>query len=220
MAIPAALGVAAASLAYQAWVPEGDPLTFAIAALTVAGVAVSAWPALRGRNARMNAAAPAALGAVALLAIALIAGSVRSARSDVVSDLRHGPSINESQPRLPEPVIGFFRQHDGAPFPVVLAEAYIGYQLAGEATVYPMALPLERARGEPRNMPVARKRAVNIALQPGTSPAARAAILDRFQVRYLLVNTKTTPTAVAALSADPGLREVFRYGDWAAYARR
>jgi hypothetical protein len=83
MAIPAALGVAAASLAYQAWVPEGDPLTVAIAALTVAGVAVSAWPALRGRNARMNAAAPAALGAVALLAIALIAGSVRSARSDV-----------------------------------------------------------------------------------------------------------------------------------------
>ena len=55
----------------------------------------------------------------------------------MVSDLRHGPSISESQPRLPEPVIGFFRQHDGAPFPVVLAEAYIGYQLAGEATVYP-----------------------------------------------------------------------------------
>ena len=94
MAIPAALGVAVASLGYQAWVPEGDPLTFAIAALTVAGVAVSAWPALRGRNARMNAAAPAALGAVALLAVALIAGSVRSARTDVVSDLRHGPSIS------------------------------------------------------------------------------------------------------------------------------
>jgi hypothetical protein len=117
-------------------------------------------------------------------------------------------------------VIGFFRQRDGAPFPVVLAEAYIGYQLAGEATVYPMALPLERARGEPRNMPVARKRAVNIALEPGTSPAARAAILDRFHVHYLLVNTRTTPRAVAALSADPGLREVFRYGDWAAFARR
>jgi hypothetical protein len=102
----------------------------------------------------------------------------------------------------------------------VLAEAYIGYQLAGEATVYPMALPLERSRGEPRNMPVARKRAVNIALAPGTSPSARAAILDRFHVRYLLVNTSTTPRAVAALSADPGLHEVFRYGDWSAFARR
>jgi hypothetical protein len=219
MAVPVALAVAVASLGYQAYVPEGDPLTFAIAALTVAGVAVSAWPALRGRNARVNAAAPAALGAVVLLAAALIAGSVRAQRTEVVSDLRHGPGVSVVQPRLPEPVIGFFRQHDGAPFPVVLAEAYIGYQLAGEATVYPMALPLERARGEPRNMPVARKRAVNIALEPGTSPAARAAILDRFQVRYLLVNTKTTPRAVAALSADPGLREVFRYGDWAAFAR-
>ena len=61
---------------------------------------------------------------------------------------------------------------------------------------------------------------VNIALEPGTWPAARAAILDRFHVRYLLVNTKTTPRAVAALSADPGLREVFRYGDWAAFAQR
>jgi hypothetical protein len=138
----------------------------------------------------------------------------------VVSNLRHGPAVSAAQPRLPEPVVGFFRQHDGAPFPVVLAESYIDYQLAGEATVYPMALPLERARGEPRNMPVARKRAVNIALAPGTSPSARAAILDRFHVRYLLVNTRTTPRAVAALSADPGLREVFRYGDWAAFSRR
>ena len=67
-------------------------------------------------------------------------------------------------------MIGFFRQHDGAPFPVVLAEAYIGYQLAARPPSTPWRCRWSE-RGEPRNMPVARKRAVNIALQPGTSPA-------------------------------------------------
>jgi hypothetical protein len=168
----------------------------------------------------VNATAQAAPAAVLLLVLALIAGTARAERGQISHDLRHGPATGETLPRLPEAVIAYFREHDQSPFPVVLAESYIGYQLAGEADIYPVAMPLERTRGEPRNAPMARIRAVNIALNAGVSTALRARIFARYHVRFVLVNATTTPRAVAALSADGDLRQVLRDGDWVAFQLR
>ena len=217
-AIPAAVALAVASIAYQVVVPEGWLMTLVITVLTVAGVAVSVWPAIRRRPAQLNAAAPAALGAALLLVVALIAGSVREQRSAIAADLRHGPGLGQQQPRVPDSVIAYFRRHDSAPFPVVLAEAYIGYQLAGVADIYPVALPIERSRGELRNRPRARTRAVNIALH--TSAAARARILASYHARYVVINTDTTHKALPVLAADPNLHQVLHDGSWYVFERR
>lgn len=219
-ALALALALAVASIGYQAVDLEGAVLTAAIAAVTVAAVAAAVALSLRGRPLRVNATAQAAPAVVVVLVLALVAGSARAERSQISHDLRHGPATGETLPRLPGAVIGYFREHDQAPFPVVLAESYIGYQLAGEADVYPVALPLERTRGEPRNAPKARIRAVNIALSAGASAALRARIFASYHVRFVLVNAATTPRAAAALAADGDLQPVLRDGGWVAFQLR
>jgi hypothetical protein len=219
-ALALALLLALASIGYQAFDLEGAVLTAAIAMITVAAVATAVVLSLRGRPLRVNAAAQAAPATVALLVLALMAGTARAERSQISHDLRSGPGTGETLPRLPEAVIGYFRAHDQSPFPVVLAQSYIGYQLAGEADIYPVALPLERTRGEPRNAPKARARAVNIALSGGAPAALRARIFAAYHVRFVLVNAATTPRALAALAADGDLRQVLRDGTWVAFQRR
>jgi hypothetical protein len=220
VALAVALVLALASIGYQAVDLEGAVATAAITAVTVAAVAVGVALSLRGRPLRLNAAAQASPATVVLLVLALVAGTARADHSQISHDLRDGPASGETLPRLPAAVIGYFREHDQAPFPVVLAESYIGYQLAGQADVYPVAMPLDRTLGEPRNAPKARIRAVNIALSAGVSAALRARIFARYHVRFVLVNAATTPQAVAALSADPDLRQVLRDGSWVAFEWR
>jgi hypothetical protein len=198
-------------------VPEGWLLTALVTALTVAGVVIVIVYAVRAWPLRLNVAAGASTGTALLFAVALTAGSVQAEHSQVVHDLRHGVTVVDTLPRVPAPVVSYLRAHDQAPFPVVLAESYIGYQLAGEADVYPLALPLERTRGEPRNAPAARRRAVNIALAPGVSPQLRSRIFDRYNVRYIVVNDDTTPRARAALAGDPGVHPALRSGPWTVY---
>jgi len=189
-----------------------------LAALTVGAVAAGAWIGLR-RLSGGGTVSPAPDWMVVLLAVALAAGSVRAAGSQLVSDLRHGPSVSEPLPRLPAAVIGYFRAHDQGR-PVVLAESYIGYQLAGQADVYPVALPLERARGEARNHPTARRRAVNEALAPGVAPALRHRILDRYRASYVVINRATPPRAQRGLASDPRLQPLLESGSWVVYGVR
>lgn len=219
-ALVLALVLALASIGYQAVDLEGAVATAAITAVTVAAVVVAVVLSLRGRPLRVEVAAPAAPATVVLLVLALIAGTARAERSQISHDLRDGPASGKTLPRLPAAVIGYFREHDQAPFPVVLAESYIGYQLSGQADIYPVAMPLDRTRGEPRNAPRVRIRAVNIALSAGASAAIRARIFASYHVRFVLVNAATTPRAVAALSADVDLQQVLRDGDWVAFQRR
>jgi len=216
-ALATAGGIAIASLLYQAFVPEGWLLTALVTALTVAGVVIVVVYAVRARPLRLNVAAGASTGTAVLFAVALAAGSLRAEHSQVLHDLRHGVTVVDTLPRVSNPVIAYLRAHDQPPFPVVLAESYIGYQLAGEADVYPVALPLERTRGEPRNAPQARQRAVHIALAPGVTPQLRSRIFDRYNVRYIVVNNHTTPQAGAALAGDPRVHEVFSSGAWTVY---
>jgi hypothetical protein len=215
--LAAAAALAVASLGYQAGVPEGTPLTLAIAALTIAAVVTGVAIGIRRLAPGRTDTPVAPVAAVLLLALAVAAGSIRADASRVVSDLRHGPALQTAAlPRIPAPVIAFFRHHDQTR-PVVLAESYIGYQLAGEADVYPVALPLERSRGEARNDPVARRRAVNMALAPGAPNTLRRRILTRYHAGYVLINQTTTPHAAAGLDADPDLRRVLTYRTWIAY---
>jgi hypothetical protein len=217
--VPLAVLLALESIVYQT-TDLGYAATAAIAAITIAGVIVVVVLALRRQPYRVNPASGAALASMVLLTLAVIAGSARAVRSQVAADLRHGPAFDAPPPRLPGSVVAYFRQHDQPPFPVVLADAHIGYQLAGQADIYSVALPLERARGELRNAPNARSRAVNIALSPGASDALRMRIFKLYHVRYVLVNETTTPASVRALSADADLRQVFRNGGWVAFATR
>jgi hypothetical protein len=216
-ALAAGLGIAVASLAYQAVVPEGWLMTALVTGLTIAGVVIVVVYAVRRWPLRLNVVAGAGTGTAVIFALALTAGSVRAEHSQVTHDLRHGVTVPDTLPRVPGPVIAYLRRHDGAPFPVVLAESYIGYQLAGESDVYTVALPLERTRGEPRNAPAARRRAVNIALAPGVSSSLRSRIFDRYRVRYIVVNSDTTPKARAALAGDPAINPVLRAGAWTVY---
>jgi hypothetical protein len=216
-ALATAAGIAAASVAYEAIVPEGWLLTALVTVLTVAGVLIVLVYSIRRWPLRLNVVAGAGTGTALLFAVALTAGSVRAEQSQVIHDLRNGVTVQDTLPRVPAPVVTYLRGHDGAPFPAVLAESYIGYQLAGEADVYPVALPLERTRGEPRNAPGARRRAVNIALAPGVSSALRARIFHRYNVRYIVVNVDTTPKARAALAGDPAVVPVLQHDGWTVY---
>ena len=216
-ALATAAGIAVASLAYQAFVPEGAVLTALVTVLAIAGAVIVVVYAVRGRPYRLNVVAGAGVGTAVLFAAALCAGSVRAEHSQVIHDLRHGLTVVDTLPQVPDPVVAYLRNHDHPAFPVVLAESYIGYQLAGEADIYPVALPLERTRGEPRNAPAARRRGVNIALAPGVSPALRARIFDRYNVRYIVVNSDTTPKAAAALAGDSAVVPVLHTGPWTVY---
>ena len=216
MLIPAAIAIALASLTYGAIDAEGTAATVLVAAIAVAAVAVIAAIAVRRLPVRLHPAAPAAIGAVALMAVGSLAGPVRAERTALTDALRHGPAVERSLPQVPASVIDWCRANDDG-FPVVLAEAYIGYQLAGECDVYPVALPQERTRGEPRNAPAARGRAVNIALSRGATAALRARILQRYHVRYLVTNADTTPHAAQALAGDEHLHAVLRRGPWTVY---
>jgi hypothetical protein len=205
---------------YEAVVPEGAVLTGLVTVSAVVAAVAVIVLAVRARPLRLNAAAGAGVGTATLLSLALVAGSVRADHTAVVNDLRHGVTAPDPMPRAPDAVIAYLRRHDGPPFPVVLAEAYIGYQLAGEADVYPVALPLERTRGELRNAPLARRRAVNLALSSGVTDALRARIIARYHVSFIVVNAGSRPRAPAALAADPRLSLVVASGRWTVYRVR
>jgi hypothetical protein len=211
--LPAAACLMVASVGYQALAPEGTAATVLVCAVALAAAAVIVAIAARRLPVRLNPASPAAAAAVALLAAASLAGTVRANHDYLADTIRDGPALPRALPSVPESVIAWCRDHDDG-FTVVLAEPAIGYQLAGECDVYPLALPQERARGEPRNAPAARARAVNIALRPGASQALRARILDRYGVRYVVVNAATTPRAAEALAGDQRIETVLTDGTW------
>jgi len=214
--LPVAAGLVLASLGYQALAPEGAAATALITAIAVAATVAVVAIAVRRLPVRLNPASPAAMAAVALLAAASLAGSLRADHAYLTDTIENGPALPRSLPSVPAAVVNWCRGHDDG-FPVVLAEPAIGYQLAGECDIYPLALPQERSRGELRNAPAARARSVNIALRPGASRTLRSHILDRYHVGYIVVNTASTPHAAAALAGDPRISPVLQDGDWSVY---
>lgn len=155
---------------------------------------------------------------VLVLLTALLAGLAVDAGDTVADTTVHGPPApTDIRPRLPQPLIQFFRRHDGAPFPVVLAETYAAYELVGEASVYAVALPEIRTRAEPRNQNDTRRLAVGIFFSPTARDAYRLSVVRRYDVRYVMINRSTAPQSAPALASDPDLREVFHVGSWTVY---
>jgi hypothetical protein len=176
------------------------------------------WIAVRARDADPQPVPPPPVVATLLLTAATLAGSIGMNGSAAAHTLRHGAGIGGRTIRLTPELISYFRAHDSG-FPVVLAEPYSSYQLSGEADVYVVALPEVRTRAEPKDRPKVRRDEVGIVLSPNSTTAARNAVLDHYDVRYVLINTRTAERALAPLRADPDLQEVYRSGDWVLFRR-
>jgi hypothetical protein len=216
------LATAAAALAAVAIVFTHAGLDLLELTAITSGVAVAAVLLVCKRWGRST---PAEIGvrsgrpwSVLVLLTALLAGLATDAGDTVADTTVHGPPApTDISPRLPQPLIEFFRRHDGAPFPVVLAEPYAAYELVGEASVYAVALPEVRTRAEPRNQNNTRRLAVGIFFSPAARDVYRRGVVRRYDVRYVLINRSTAPRSGPALASDPDLHEVFRVGSWTVY---
>jgi hypothetical protein len=176
------------------------------------------WIALRARATDPQPVPAPPVLATLLLTAATLAGSVGMNGSAAAHTLRHGTVIGGSTIRLTPGLIAYMRAHD-AGFPVVLAEPYAAYELSGEADVYVVALPEVRTRAEPKDLPKQRRDAVGVVLSPSATTAARNGELRRYDVSYVLINTRSANRALAPLLADPDLHEVYRSGDWVLFRR-
>ena len=107
-------------------------------------------------------------------------------------------------------MIDYLRAHDGAPFPVVLADLRPAYTMSGRASVYVVAVNEGHMRAEPKIDPPRRRADVNRFLDPATSEAVRDEIMRRYDVRYAIV-AEDSPM-LGALRADPELRQVYADG--------
>ena len=157
--------------------------------------------------------------AAALLTAAVLAGSWQYYGHGVWTGIRDGVPqqhlLNQTSPGL----VAFLRTHDSS-FPNVLAPynsspadwfSGIAYQLTGRADVYVVAIAEPHTRAFPRDDPQARRNDVNTFMMPSTPESERDAIMQRYQVDYVVIDLKSTsPATVTALRADPSLHEVYR----------
>jgi hypothetical protein len=215
--VAAAGAIAAASLAVASWDAFWSGwLTVPMVVVGVGAAAILLVRRVQRMEPELRPADPAApLLPVMLLTVSLIAGGLLVHGRSVASTIRHGAAAPEMNHRLTPGLIAFMRTHDASPFPVVLTpvkpDKYIGiaFQLIGQADVYTVAVPEIRTRSEPRNAPLARIDAADRFFDPATSVAERAAILRRYDVRYVIVDEKRTPEKAAVVDRQPGLAVVY-----------
>jgi hypothetical protein len=183
-----------------------------------AALITMAWIGLRARDADPQPVPPPPVLATLLLTAATLAGSIGMNGSAAAHTMRNGTQLGGATIRLTPGLVSYLRAHD-AGFPVVLAEPYASYELSGQADVYVVALPEVRTRAEPKDRPKVRRDAVGIVLSPSSSTGARDEVLSHYDVRYVLINTRSADRALAPLRADPELQEVYRSGDWVLFRR-
>src|SRR6478736_10129373 len=103
-------------------------------------------------------------------------------------------------------------------FPVVLAPLANGrgndftglaFNLVGQASVDSVSLPAARTRAEPGNDPAQRRSDTDAFFDPSTSPDRQREILDRYDVRYVVVDSSLTTQAAEAAANAPGLTQVY-----------
>jgi hypothetical protein len=204
LAIPAAAAVVLSFLFHLRFKPLWNTYATELCALVaVAGLGIALWLIVTRR--RVRAVPHLAAGAlpVLLLAVGLLA----------VPALGHDYSRKPAagRPGVSRQAIDYLRAHDQAPFPVVLADLRPAYTLSGEAAVYVVAVNEGHMRAEPKLDPPARRAAVDRFLDPATSDGARNAVLDRYHVRYVMVERDSEISA--RLASDPRLQQVFVDGD-------
>jgi hypothetical protein len=214
----AALVLAAVSIAVQRWhALWGSGLTVVTSGVAVAATAVLVCRLVRPRAAQLRPVDAAPVVPALVLSVALLAGGLTSAGHAAASTLVHGGTA-PLRHRLTPGLIAWMRDHDSAPFPVVLAPVRAGpsdlftgiaFQLIGQADVYAVGLPQARTRAEPRSNPVARRRDVATFFDPDGSDAERVRILDRYGVDYVIVDVARTPQFAQAIAGLAQLTRVY-----------
>jgi hypothetical protein len=155
---------------------------------------------------------------VALLAVAVLAGSFEVSLRPAVAEVRHGKVQSKLTNEMSDGSIAFLRAHDSN-IPVILAPYKAGtgcwytgiaYDLVGNASVYAVAISGFHTEAEPKDHPRQRRLDVNRFLNPATSSAARDAILKRYGVNLVALDLKHTPSSlIADLRSDPRLHVVY-----------
>jgi len=191
--------------------------TLLVIAIAVAGVVLVLARVIAGRTVAFAVPPVVAMLPVLALTAAALAGPVVADGHATLWTLRHGGRATAAHPLSPG-LVAFMRTHDGAPPPVVLAPLNNGkaddftglaFNLVGMATVDAVSLPEARTRSEPGNDPRQRRTDTAAFFDPATSDAERAAILQRYDVRYVVVDAPRTPQAAAVAAAAPGLHQVY-----------
>jgi hypothetical protein len=216
-----AAALAAASLAV-AWVGDDAAIvqTALVAAIAVAGVVLVLVRVISGRPATFAVPPVVPWVPVAVMAVAVLAGSVWTDGRGTLFTFRHGTPA-DARHRPSHGLVEFMRGHDGPPFPVVLAPLANGrgndftglaFNLIGLASVDAVSLPAARTRAEPGNDPARRRADTDAFFDPATPPGQRSRILDRYDVRYVVVDTQLTPQAAQTAADVPGLTQVYPNG--------
>ena len=215
----AAVVVAACSIAVEHWQSFWSGWLTLPISVAAAAAAVLLVIARRGGERRFDPVAASASVVLTLLMVAaLLAGELTSQAHQAARTFVHGLPAPSVRHQLTPGVIRWFDSHDSWPFPVVLAptkgnksDRYTGiaFQLIGEANVYAMALPEPRTRAEPRSQPKVRRSAASAFFHPSTSNAERQAILNRYQVRYVVVDLTRSTKVAATVAAMPFLKLVY-----------
>ncbi len=199
----AVAAVAAVALSYltrlrQPWLWTDNATSLTVLAAVVS-LALALWLIARGRLVRP--AAPLTAGTLPTLLLAACILAVPA----LAHDYHRKPG--SGKPGVSPGVIGFLRAHESAPFPVVLADLDPAYTMSGEAAVYVVAVNEGHMRAEPKNQPVERRAAVARFMDPATAEPDRDAILDRWHVRYVVVQSDSP--VLPALAGDPRLAQVY-----------
>src|SRR3954468_17902851 len=217
-----AAAVAAAGIAYEQLGMRWLASSAVISGVAVAGTVIVLVLALRRTPIRIDTRHVVSPLPVTALIAAVLAGPVIADAGRVGDVVVNGPAKVEGhyRPRVPAQVIDYFRAHDSWRFPVVLAEPYIAYQLAGQSTVYAFAVPEERSRAEPKVAAGLRRDLASQFLSPATRPDVRGKVMDRYRVSYVVTNAAALRKSETAMSREPGLHRVLHVGSWSVYARR
>jgi hypothetical protein len=154
---------------------------------------------------------------VVAMAVAVLVGSVWTDGRATLLTFQHGTPA-DARHRPSNGLVEFMRRHDGPPFPVVLAPLANGrgndftglaFNLVGQASVDAVSLPAARTRAEPGNDPAQRRSDTDAFFDPSTSPDRQREILDRYDVRYVVVDSSLTTQAAEAAANAPGLTQVY-----------
>ena len=213
-----AAGLAAASLGV-AWMGDGAAIaqTALIAGIAVAGVVLVILRVASGRPATFAVPPVVPVLPVVVMAIAVVVGSVCTDGRATLFTFQHGTPA-DARHRPSSGLIDFMRRHDGPPFPVVLAPLANGrgndftglaFNLVGQASVDAVSLPAARTRAEPGNDPAQRRSDTHAFFDPSTPPGRQREILDRYDVRYVVVDEPLTTRAAEAAAHAPGLTQVY-----------
>ena len=219
--VAAATVLAAVSIALQHWQAlwTTGALTTITSGVAIAATAILLWRLAGPRTPQLQPADAAPVLPALLLTAALLAGGLSAGGRGAASAVLHGAPRPAVGHRLTPGLVAWMREHDGAPFPVVLAPLRAGrddrftgltFQLIGLADVYAVGLPEARTRSEPRSDPVARRQDVAAFFDAGGSDAVRREILDRYGVDYVVVDVARTPRFAAAIEGLSSLTRVYQ----------